>query len=166
MATSTLEMLAHRPDIEVVIVPVGGGSGASGACIVAKAVRPDIEVIGVQSAQAPAAFLSWQAGQPVESTTSTIAEGLATRTPFALPQRIMRALLDDFVLVEDADIERACVTYLEGVRQLVEPAGAASLAAAIQLAERLRGRRVAIVCSGGNVSLDQLRRLVQADAPE
>ena len=166
VATSTLEMLAHRPDIEVIIVPIGGGSGAAGACIVAKAVRPDIEVIGVQSAQAPAAFLSWREGCPVDSTTSTIAEGLATRTAFALPQRILRALLDDFVLVDDADILRACLTYLEGVRQLVEPAGAASLAAAIKLAERLRSRRVAIVCSGGNVSIDQLRAIVQAEAPE
>ena len=99
----------------------------------------------------------------MDSTTSTIAEGLATRTAFALPQRILRALLDDFVLVEDADIGRACLTYLEGVRQLVEPAGAASLAGAIQLADRLRDRRVAIVCSGGNVSMGQLRQLVQAD---
>src|SRR5579864_7671449 len=80
VATCTLEILEARPDIEAMVVPVGGGSGASGACLVAKAVRPSIEVIGVQSEAAPAAYRSWRAGSLVEDTTSTFAEGLATRT--------------------------------------------------------------------------------------
>jgi threonine dehydratase len=85
----------------VIVVPVGGGSGAAGACVVAKAVRPSIEVIGVQSEAAPAAYRSWRAGTLAEDTTSTFAEGLATRTAFELPQQIMRDLLDDFVLVPE-----------------------------------------------------------------
>ena len=97
VATYTLEILQARPDIEVIVVPVGGGSGAAGACVVAKAVRPSIEVIGVQSEEAPAAYRSWRAGSLLEDVTGTFAEGLATRTAFELPQRILRELLDDFV---------------------------------------------------------------------
>jgi len=85
VATHTLEILEERSDTEVVIVPIGGGSGAAGACIVAKAVNPAIEVIGVQSAAAPAAYRSWRERRMVEDTTATFAEGLATRTAFELP---------------------------------------------------------------------------------
>src|SRR5215470_8194118 len=99
VGTYTVEILQAQPDTEVIVVPVGGGSGAAGACVVAKAVRPSIEVIGVQSEAAPAAYRSWQAGTLVEDTTTTFAEGLATRTAFELPQQILRELLDDFVLV-------------------------------------------------------------------
>src|SRR6516225_5420415 len=96
VATYTMEILQSRPDIEVIVVPVGGGSGAAGACVVAKAVRSSIEVVGVQSEAAPAAYRSWRARMLLEDTSSTFAEGLATRTAFDLPQRILRELLDDF----------------------------------------------------------------------
>src|ERR1700729_2892984 len=89
VATCALEILEARPDTEVIVVPVGGGSGAAAACVVAKAVRPSIEVIGVQSGAAPAAYRSWRAGSLLEDTTSTFAEGLATRTAFELPQQIL-----------------------------------------------------------------------------
>ena len=103
VATYTLEILEAWPDTDVIVVPVGGGSGAAGACVVAKAVRSSVEVIGVQSEAAPAAYRSWRAGALVADITSTFAEGLATRTAFELPQQILGALLDDFVLVpEDA----------------------------------------------------------------
>jgi threonine dehydratase len=160
VATHTLEILERRPDVDVVIVPVGGGSGAAGACVVAKAMDPPVEVIGVQSEQAPAAWRSWKEGRLVEDRMGTIAEGLATRTAFELPQRILREHLDDFVLVPDEEILEACRTYLSATRNLVEPAGAASLAAAVRLRDRLAGRRVALICSGGNVSPDQLRTLL------
>ena len=107
MATCALEILLARPDTEVIVVPVGGGSGAAGACVAAKAVRSSVEVLGVQSAAAPAAYRSWQTGTLVEDTTSTFAEGLATRTAFELPQQIMRDLLDDFVLVSDNALKAA-----------------------------------------------------------
>jgi threonine dehydratase len=157
VATITLEILERRPDVDVVIVPVGGGSGAAGACIAAKAADHPVEVIGVQSEQAPAAWRSWKEGRLVEDRMGTIAEGLATRTAFELPQRILRQHLDDFILVPDSELLEACRTYLSAVRNLVEPAGAASLAAALRLRDRLADRRVALICSGGNVSLDQLR---------
>ena len=91
---------------------------------------------------------------------NTFAEGLATRTAFELPQRILWELLDDFVLVSEDDIRRATVAMIEGTRNLVEPAGASPLAAAIALAPRLAGKRVVLICSGGNVTLDQLRELL------
>jgi threonine dehydratase len=160
VGTETLEILEERPDIDVLIVPIGGGSGAAGACIVAKAVRPEIEVIGVQSDAAPAAFRSWESRSLVEDRMGTFAEGLATRVPFELPQRILWEQLDDFVLVGEDEIRRATVLMLELTRNLVEPAGSAPLAAALRLGDRLRGRRVALIASGGNVSPDQLRELL------
>jgi threonine dehydratase len=159
VATYTLEILQARPDTEVIVVPVGGGSGAAGACVVAKAVRPSVEVIGVQSSAAPAAYRSWRAGTLVEDTTSTFAEGLATRTAFELPQRIMRALLDDFVLVSEDALKAATRLMIEKTRNLVEPAGAAALAAVLGTPDRFTGREVAIVCSGGNISPAQLTGL-------
>src|SRR4249919_1712323 len=101
VGTETLEILEEQPRTDVIVVPVGGGSGAAGACIVAKAINPAIRVIGVQSQAAPAAYRSWQAHQLVEDTMNTFAEGLATRTAFELPQRILWQWLDDFVLVSD-----------------------------------------------------------------
>ncbi|HET7467716.1 MAG TPA: threonine/serine dehydratase [Candidatus Dormibacteraeota bacterium] len=162
VGTHTLEVLDERPDIDAVIVPVGGGSGASGACIVAKGTRPGIEVIGVQSAQAPTAHDSWREGSLVERPNTTVAEGLSTRTAFALPQRILRELLDDFVLVSDDSLLDAVAIMIEKTRTLVEPAGAASLAALLSpaLADRLRGKRVALICSGANISPAQLRTVM------
>ena len=156
VATYALEILQDWPDTEVIVVPVGGGSGAAGAAIVAKAVRPAIEVIGVQSAAAPAAFRSWQEGALVTADMGTFAEGLATRTAFDLPQQILRALLDDFVLVPEDGLAESTRMMIEKTRNLVEPAGAAALAAVLADPARFAGRRVTIVCSGGNISPAQL----------
>jgi threonine dehydratase len=156
VGTCALEILEARPGTEVIVVPVGGGSGAAGACVVAKAVRSSVEVIGVQSQAAPAAYRSWRAGALVEDTTGTFAEGLATRTAFELPQQILRELLDDFVLVSDEALKAATRLMIEKTRNLVEPAGAAALAAVLDAPGRYAGREVAIVCSGGNISPAQL----------
>jgi threonine dehydratase len=165
VATCTLEALEAQPDIDALIVPVGGGSGAAGACIVTHAIDPAVDVIGVQSAQAPAAHRSWAAGQLTPADNRTMAEGLATGTAFDLPQRVLREHLADFVLVEDDEIRQAVGLMIERTRTLVEPAGAAPLAAAIRLRERLRGRRVALVCSGGNISPVQLREALAGTRP-
>jgi threonine dehydratase len=160
VATATLEILEQEPGIETLIVPIGGGSGAAAACIAGKAIQPALEVIGVQSEAAPAGYRSWREGRLVEDRMETFAEGLATRTGFELPQRILRERLDDFVLVSDDAIRDAMLRMLEGTRNLVEAAGAAALAGALALRSRLSGKRVALVCSGGNVSLPQLRELL------
>jgi threonine dehydratase len=156
VATYTLEILLSRPETEVIVVPVGAGSGLAGACVVAKAVRPSIEVIGVQSAAAPAAYRSWRAGTLVADSMSTFAEGLATRTAFELTQRMLRELLDDFVLVSEDELREATRVMISKTRNLVEPAGAAALAAVLAAPERFTGRDVVIVCSGGNISPAQL----------
>ena len=160
VGTHTLEILSEQPLIDVIIVPVGGGSGAAGACIVAKAVNPKIVVIGVQAEKAPAAYLTWRSRKPVEASTSTWAEGLATRTAFELPQRILQRLLDDFVLVSEEAISAAVRYLLARNRILVEGAGAASLAAALALRDRLANQRVALVLSGANISISQLKTVL------
>ncbi len=160
VGTHTLEIVEALPDVDVIIVPVGGGSGASGACLVAKAVNPAIDVIGVQSESAPAAYLTWKERTATESYMRTEAEGLATRAPFMLPQQIMWDYLDDFILVSDEQLCRAVSLYLEKAKTLAELAGAASLAAAFALRERLAGKKVALILSGGNMSPEKLRRCI------
>jgi threonine dehydratase len=160
VATETLEILEEQPDVDVVIVPVGGGSGAAGTCIAAKAINPAIRVIAVQSDAAPAAYRTWKEGRPIEAECRTSAEGLATRVPFELPQQILREHLDDFVLVSEEQIRAAQRTMIETTRNLVEASGASPLAAALKLRDALRGRRVALVASGGNVSPAQLLDLL------
>jgi threonine dehydratase len=164
VGTHTLEVLQEQPQIDTLIVPIGGGSGAAGACIAAKAVNPQIRVIGVQSDQAQAAYLSWKGGELREAPNRTRAEGLSTATPFELPQRIMRRLLDDFVLVSDDEIDAATAVMIEKTRTLVEAAGAAALAAALKLKGQLQGHRVALICSGGNISPAQLKALLTASS--
>lgn len=157
VGTYALEILEDLPDVETIIVPVGGGSGASGTCTVVRALSPAVEVIGVQAAAAPAAYKSWKAKKLVEDKMETTAEGLATRTAFDLPQRILWQHLDDFVLVSDEEMRRAIVLMLEQTHNLAEMAGAASLAAAVKLKDRLAGRKVVLVLSGGNLSMAKLR---------
>jgi len=113
-----------------------------------------------RQAEAPAAYRSWKARTLLEDRMGTFAEGLATRTAFELPQRILWRMLDDFVLVPDAEIRRAVKLMIETTRNLTEPAGAAPLAAALRLRDRVRGKRLALVLSGGNITPDQLKQLL------
>ncbi len=157
VATASLEIFEDAPEVEAVLVPVGGGSGAAAACLVAKTVNPRVEVIGVQAERAPAAYRSWRAKELLSDACETEAEGLATRVAFGLPQRMLWEMLDDFVLVSEEEIRRAVALYVEHARTLAEGAGAASLAGALKLRERLAGRTVALVLSGGNITVEQLR---------
>ena len=156
VATETLEIVEEQADMDAVIVPVGGGSGAAGACIVAQAVSPATKVIGVQSEAAPTAYRSWQERQLVEDKMETFAEGLATRTAFELPKRILWDHLDDFILVSDDEIRDSQSTMIETTRNLVEASGAAPLAAALRMRDELTGKRVALILSGGNATREQL----------
>jgi threonine dehydratase len=164
VATETLEIFEEQPGIDVIVVPIGGGSGAAGACVVAQAVEPDAKVIGVQSDAAPAAYRSWREGRLVEDRMGTFAEGLATRTAFELPQRILREWLDEFVLVTDDEIRAAQRLMIETTRNLVEAAGAAPLAAALRMRDQLTGKRVALIASGGNASREQLLDVLRGGA--
>jgi threonine dehydratase len=158
VATEALEMLEDEPGLEVIIVPIGGGSGAAGVSIVAQAVYPQIQVIGVQSEASPAAYESWRQKRMVEAPNRTFAEGLATGVAFELPQQIMQELLHDFMLVSEEEIMQSMVWMIERAHTLVEGAGAASLAAAYNMRDQLKGKKVGLICSGGNTSLEHLKR--------
>jgi threonine dehydratase len=162
VATETLEMLEDQPDLQVIIVPLGGGSGAAGACVAARGVDPRIRIIAVQSAASPAAFESWRQRKLVASPNRTFAEGLATGTAFALPQAILWEFLHDFILVSDAEIMQAMVWMVTRAHTLAEAAGAAPLAAAYRLRSELRGKKVGIICSGGNTSLEHLKNAIDS----
>jgi threonine dehydratase len=162
VGTAYLELLTTAPDLDVIVVPVGGGSNAAAASLVVRALAPRVEVIGVQSDAAPAAHDSWRAGHPVERHNNTEVEGLATGRGFALTQRLMRDGLTDFRLVSDHHIRVAQRLLLSHAHTLAEGAGAAGLAVVLADPSRFAGRQVGIVCTGGNASLDQLRRLLVA----
>jgi threonine dehydratase len=157
VGTEGLEMLEDQPDLDIIFVPIGGGSGAAGVSIVAQAVNPHIQVIGVQSEASPAAYESWRQKRIVEAPNRTFAEGLATGVAFELPQEIMQDLLHDFMLVSEEEIMRAMVWMIERAHTLAEGAGAASLAAAYRMRDKLEGKKVGLICSGGNTSLEHLR---------
>ncbi len=161
VGTYGLEIIEKLPEVDVIIVPVGAGSGVCGTAIVAKTINPHIQVIGVQSAQAPAMQKSWQTATMQQAEMDTVAEGLATRIPFENTQRIMQKYLDDFVLVDDSSIEQAVYLLLEHTHNLAEEAGAASLAAAIQIRDRLVHKKVVLVMSGGNIAPERLNSILQ-----
>ena len=160
VATHTLELLQQKPDIEAVIVPLGGGSGASGASLVAKTVNARIRTIAVCAEASPAGYLTWRDRTRREAPNRTAAEGLATGAPFMLPQTILWDMLDDFVTVSEDSMFAAVRTYLEKAKTLAEPAGASPLAALLQLGQELAGKKVALILSGGNISPQQLRMVL------
>ncbi|MCL4425905.1 MAG: pyridoxal-phosphate dependent enzyme [Firmicutes bacterium] len=163
VATAYLEALEEVPDAEVILVPIGGGSGASGASIVAKSLNPGIKVVGVQAEGAPAVYRSFHSRR-LESTEQiqTIAEGLATRVAFDLPLSILWRFLDDVVLVSDAELQAAMRLLLETTHQVAEAAGAAATAAAQRYPGLVRGKKVILPISGGNATLEQLRDAIEA----
>ncbi|MEV7559608.1 pyridoxal-phosphate dependent enzyme [Streptomyces sp. NPDC089795] len=150
VATAYLEVFEQEPDLDAIIVPVGGGSGAAAACLVAAAISPRCRVIAVQSRHSPAAHDSWRSGRCVERPNTTTAEGLATGSGFELTQRLLREHLADFLLVDDEEIRRAQWLLMRDARTVAEGAAAAPLAALLAAREDLAGQRVAIMCTGGN----------------
>ena len=156
VGTAALEIIEDLPEVDIMLLPLGGGSGISGACIVAKAIDPSIQVYAVQSDAAPAAYESWKKGEIVQAPMSTFAEGIATKAGYELPQRIMADLLDDFLLVSDDNIRKAIGLLVEKAHTLAEPAGATALAGAVRYAEMLRGKKVSVTISGANITAERL----------
>jgi threonine dehydratase len=173
VGTIGLEIFEDLPNVDVIIAPAGGGSCASGSCLVANRLNPSVRVIAVQSEAAPAMWHAWRNRTldpyPVMDTEH---EGLATRVPFEMTNRILWDLLDDFVLVTDEQINEAIRLLAQHGRQVAEGAGAASLAAAIKLRdpnewgssptirEGLRGKKVVGILTGGNLPLERVAALV------
>lgn len=151
-ATMTLEILEQAPDLDALVIAVGGGSQAVGALTVARALKPTLAVYGVQAAGASATHDSWHARRFIEnSTAETFADGLATRMPYALTFPALCAGLRGFVVASDPQIAAALRLLLRTTHTLVEGAGAAGLAGLLLLADRLAGQRVGIVLSGANI---------------
>ena len=166
VGTATLELLEAAPDLDVIFVPVGAGSGVLGAGTVARAVNPAIRVVGVQAEGAPAVYRSWSEGRRVVTeNVDTFAEGLATREPFAMPLALFPRLVDEIMLVSDDEIAAAIRLLIETARQIVEGAGAAALAAAIQRRDELAGKKVGLILSGGNITMEQLKRIILGEKP-
>jgi len=158
VGTYALELIESVPELQAVIVPIGAGSGVCGTLTVMKAVNPAIRVIGVQTEQMPAVERSWREGRLVElSEGSTFADGLATRVAFELPLRIISERIDDIRLVSDEDLCRAIVMLLDDAKLVAEGAGAAPLAAGVQLSRELAGQNVGLIISGGNITYDTLQ---------
>ena len=158
--TIGLEMLVARPDLECLCVAIGGGGLISGVAIAARATRPDIEIVGVQTDRFPAMYAAVK-GVQMPSANATLAEGIAVKSPGGLTTRIVRQLVDDIVLVGEGDIEHAIVLLLDIEKTVVEGAGAASLAALIRHPERFRGRRVGLILSGGNIEPMMLAGIIE-----
>lgn len=156
VATCSLEIFEKLDNPDVIIVPLGGGSGASGACIVRNGLHKNTRIIAVQSSASPAGYLSWKEKQLTESISNSKCEGLATSRGYDLPQEILRDSLDDFVLVDEQSIFLAMKLYLFNTKTLVESSGASTLAAAIKLKNEIKNKKVVLIASGGNASVNNL----------
>lgn len=162
-ATLSREILEEQPDLDVMVVSVGGGSQAVGALTAARQLRPAVKVFAVQAERASAAHDSWHAGHPIAGTsTDTFADGLATRGVYAMTFDALRDGLAGFVTVTESEIADALRLLLRTTHNLAEGAGAASLAGLRKLATRFPGKRVAIVLSGGNIDEATLRRVIES----
>ena len=163
-ATMALEMIEQQPTLDAMVIAVGGGSQAVGALTVARAVRPGMQIFGVQAEKASAIHDSWHAGKPLQgSTAATFADGLATRNTYESTFPALREGLQGFVKVSEAAIADAIRLLLKTTHNLAEGAGAAGLAGLMALRESLAGKSVAIAISGSNIDLETLRRVVSRE---
>jgi threonine dehydratase len=163
VGTYWLEVYDDLPDLDVALVPVGGGSGVCAAITVLKTLRPTVRIIGVQAENAPAVYHSWKNRRLCETdSANTFADGLATRVAFELPFSLMQEGLDDMVLVSEEDMRQAILRLLRTTHNLAEGAGAAPVAAAWKLRHTLQGQKVVMVLSGGNIDLATLQWVLQA----
>lgn len=163
-ATLSLEMVAQAPELDAIVVAVGGGSQAVGAITVARALRPGLKVYGVQAAGAAASHDAWHAGRPVSlERADTFADGLATRSSYALTFPALLEGLEDFVTVSDGEIADALRLLMRTTHTMVEGAGAGGLAGLLKLRDRLANQRVAIIASGGNIDEATLLRVLRRE---
>lgn len=162
VGTIGLEIFEDLPDVDLIIAPAGGGSCASGNCIVANELNPSVRVIAVQSEAAPAMWHAWH-NRTLDPypTMQTEHEGLATRVPFEMTNKILWELLDDFILVTDEKINDAIRLLARDAKQVAEGAGAASLAAALKLGDKLRGKKVVGIITGGNIAPERFAALTR-----
>jgi threonine dehydratase len=166
VATYALELLREAPDLDVLYVPIGQGSGICGCILARDLLGLATEIVGVQSTKAPSYALSFAAGMVVSTNSSnTFADGMATRVPDPDALAIIRKGASRMVQVGDDEIAAAVRAYWTDTHNLAEGAGAAALAAALQDKPRIRGKRVGLILSGGNIDFDLFNRWVVAESP-
>jgi threonine dehydratase len=158
--TIALEMLEDFPELDVLVVPVGGGGLISGMTVAAKGVRPSIDIIGVETARFPSMLQAIQ-GLPIHCGTSSFAEGIAVKQPGKITLGIIREHVDDILLAEENDIEAAVLLLLEVEKTVVEGAAAVGLAALLNNRKKFEGRKVGLVLTGGNIDLLVLSTIIQ-----
>jgi threonine dehydratase len=160
-ATLSLEMLEQGPNLDAMVIAVGGGSQAVGALTIARALKPSLAIYAVQAEGASASHDSYHAGRMIaKDRADTFADGLATRSAYELTLPALRAGLADVITVSDAEIADALRALLRTTHSLVEGAGAAGLAGALKLRDRLSGKRVGIIISGGNIDAATLSKVL------
>ena len=162
--TMTLEILEQCDDLDVLLIAIGGGSQAVGAITVARALRPDLRIIGIQAAGAAAGHDSWHAREPhTTARAETFAEGVATRSSYQLTFPTLQSGLADFITVTDTEIAEAVRLILSATHQLVEGAGAIGVAGAVKLGAQLHGKSVGVVFCGANMDSGVLRRILNRE---
>jgi threonine dehydratase len=160
--TVGLELLEDVPDLNAIIVPIGGGGLISGVSIATKTLNPQLRIVGVQSEGAPAVYRSWRAGKIVEvDSVNTVADGLAARKPLELTFGIIKRYVDAILLVSEEEIGEAVLALLHKAHILAEPSGAASLAALLFKYHPKPKEKVAVIVSGANISIDYLASLLK-----
>jgi threonine dehydratase len=165
VGTYALELFEQVPDLDYLFVPIGGGSGAAGCCIVRHGLGGTTKVIGVQACGADAFTRSWHGPMRVTAArVNTFAEGMATRVTFDLTFAILKEMLDDIVLLDEPELEEGVRAALRYTHNLAEGSGAAPLAAAKKYGQKLSGKKVACVMSGGNIDVKTLARIVAQSA--
>ncbi|MGZ5035065.1 MAG: threonine ammonia-lyase [Usitatibacter sp.] len=158
--TCALEMLADHPQLDMLVVAIGGGGLISGISIAAKALKPAIEVVGVEMVRFPAMYHAMKGTEP-QFAASTIAEGIAVKEPGKLTRAIIAKLVAEIMLVDEGDIEQSITMLLEIEKTVVEGAGAAPLAALMRNPERFRGKRVGLLLGGGNIDPLMLSEIIE-----
>jgi threonine dehydratase len=157
LGTMGLEIFEDLPDVDVIVCPIGGGAGCASLVKVAQAINPRVEVIGVQAERAAAFHTSWKKGEwCIIEGADTVADGLAARSVFQLPYLIMKDHISDVVLLSEDEILEGIRLALQVTHNMAEGAGAASIAAALQIKDRLAGKKVALIMSGGNLDHEHL----------
>jgi threonine dehydratase len=162
VGTIGLEIMQQLPDVDVVVSPVGSGTGAGGTATAVKSLNPEIRTISVQAEKAPSIYMSYNSGKSESTPTAeTFADGLATRNAFELPLGILREHVDDFILVSEEEMRNGIKLYVEHCHTIAEGAGAATLAGALKMKDELKGKKVALVLSGGNLTYDELMKCLK-----
>ncbi|HLZ19655.1 MAG TPA: threonine/serine dehydratase [Smithellaceae bacterium] len=161
LATMGLEILEDLPDVDTVICPIGGGAGCASLVKTMRAFKPELEIIGVEPQNAPSFYNSWKKGEVVTlDEAHTIADGLAARSVFQLPYVILKDTINDVILLTEDEIREGIRMALTITHNLAEAAGAVSLMAAAKIKDRLAGKKVVMIMSGGNMNMSTLKSAI------